>query len=85
MSEKHTSDAEPGLVRLQYKYMFEEEFGEPCDEWLDSCWGLVLKCFELRTRQHKKVLSVKVLRPSKHYVPLGNNESRTKVMRDIPS
>jgi hypothetical protein len=31
------------------------------------------------------VVSVKVLRPSKHYVPSGNNESRTKVMRDIPS
>jgi hypothetical protein len=20
----------------------------------DECWGLVLKCYELRTRQHKK-------------------------------
>jgi hypothetical protein len=27
-----------------------------------KCWGLVLKCYELRTRQHK-VLSVNVLRP----------------------
>jgi hypothetical protein len=27
-----------------------------------SCWGLVLKCYELRTRQHK-VLNVNVLRP----------------------
>jgi hypothetical protein len=44
MSEKHTSDAEPGLVRLQYKYMFEEEFGEPCDEWLDS---IEEKCNEI--------------------------------------
>jgi hypothetical protein len=26
------------------------------------CWGLVLKCYELRTRQHK-VLNVNVLRP----------------------
>jgi hypothetical protein len=32
------------------------------------CWGLVLKCYESRTRQHK-VLNVKVLRPSKHYFP----------------
>jgi hypothetical protein len=31
-------------------------------------WGLVLKCFELRTRQHK-MLNVNILRPSKHYFP----------------
>jgi hypothetical protein len=31
-------------------------------------WGLVLKCFELRTRQHKTV-SVNDLRPLKHYLP----------------
>jgi hypothetical protein len=30
------------------------------------CWRLVLKCFELRTRQHK-MLDVNILRPSKHY------------------
>jgi hypothetical protein len=30
------------------------------------CWGLVLKCYELRTRQHK-MLNVNVLRPTKHY------------------
>jgi hypothetical protein len=33
-----------------------------------GCWGLVLKCYELRTRQHK-MLMVKDLRPSKHYLP----------------
>jgi hypothetical protein len=33
-----------------------------------QCWGLVLKCYELRTRQHK-MLNVKALRPSKHYFP----------------
>jgi hypothetical protein len=33
------------------------------------CWGLVLKCYELRTRQHRKMLIIKVLRPSKHYFP----------------
>lgn len=36
MSEKDTSNTEPGLVRLRYNYKFEEEFGEPCNEWLDS-------------------------------------------------
>jgi hypothetical protein len=42
-----------------------------CDFWLKVvafCWGLVLKCYALRTRQHK-MLMVKVLRPSKHYLP----------------
>jgi hypothetical protein len=32
------------------------------------CWGLVLKCYKLRTRQHK-MLKVKALHPSKHYFP----------------
>jgi hypothetical protein len=31
-------------------------------------WGLVLKCYELRTRQHK-MLNINVLRPLKHYFP----------------
>jgi hypothetical protein len=33
-----------------------------------QCWGLVLKCYESRTRQHK-MLNVNILRPSKHYFP----------------
>jgi hypothetical protein len=32
------------------------------------CWGLVLKHYELRTKQHK-ILKVKVLRPPKYYFP----------------
>jgi hypothetical protein len=32
------------------------------------CWGLVLKCYELRTRQHR-MLNVNALRPLKHYLP----------------
>jgi hypothetical protein len=36
----------------------------------DNCWGLVLKCYELRTRQHR-ILNVKALRPLKHYFPKG--------------
>jgi hypothetical protein len=34
-----------------------------------QCWGLVVKCYELRTRQHR-ILNIKALRPSKHYFPL---------------
>jgi hypothetical protein len=33
-----------------------------------ACWGLVLKCYELKTRQHK-MLNIKTLRPLKHYFP----------------
>jgi hypothetical protein len=33
-----------------------------------QCWGLVLKCYELGTSQHR-MLDVKALRPLKHYFP----------------
>jgi hypothetical protein len=36
--------------------------GKRLDGGVSVCWGLVLKCYELRTRQHK-VLNVNVLRP----------------------
>jgi hypothetical protein len=32
-----------------------------------GCWGLVLKCFALRTRQHR-MLNINALRPLKHYL-----------------
>jgi hypothetical protein len=35
-----------------------------------ECWELVLKCYELRTRQHK-MLNINALRPLKHYLPKG--------------
>jgi hypothetical protein len=34
----------------------------------DFCWGLVLKCYESITRQHK-MLNNNALRPLKHYLP----------------
>jgi hypothetical protein len=56
------------------------------------CWELVLKCYELRTRQHR-MLNVKVVRPLKHYFPqdlmsferrlwMINHEGPTFVFRD---
>jgi hypothetical protein len=43
------------------------DVGYSMDGNLDPiCWGLVLKCYELRTRQHK-MLNVNALRPLKHY------------------
>jgi hypothetical protein len=35
----------------------------------DDCWRLVLKCYELRTRQHK-MLNINALHPLKHYLPM---------------
>jgi hypothetical protein len=48
------------------------------------CWGLVLKCYELRTRQHK-MLMVKVPSSFEASFPLGYNDLQTKVMKNIPS
>jgi hypothetical protein len=40
----------------------------PNKSQMSTCWGLVLKCYELRTRQHK-MLNINALRPLKHYLP----------------
>jgi hypothetical protein len=42
----------------------EDKYKEPEARSADGggCWGLVLKCYELKTRQHK-MLNVNVLRP----------------------
>jgi hypothetical protein len=50
MTEKDASDAEPRPVRLRYKYKFKDEFGEPCDDWLDS---IETKCNEIRGNYNK--------------------------------
>jgi hypothetical protein len=39
------------LIRLHYKYKFEDEFGEPCDEWLDAIED---KCNEILGKYSKK-------------------------------
>jgi hypothetical protein len=31
------------------------------------------------------MLNVKVLRPTKHYIPLRDNDFRTKIAKDVPS
>jgi hypothetical protein len=46
--------------------------------WHRRCWRLVLKCYELRTRQHK-MLMIKDLRPSKHYLPYDIMISRRRL------
>jgi hypothetical protein len=44
-----------------------------------QCWGLVLKCYELRTRQHKDV-KYKCPSSAEALSPQGFNELRTKGM-----
>jgi hypothetical protein len=47
-----------------------------------QCWGLVLKCFELRTRQHKDV-KYKCPSSAEALSPQGFNELRTKVISKV--
>jgi hypothetical protein len=47
------------VLHASGKQLMEEQIAEV------QCWGLVLKCYELRTRQHK-CKWLKVLRPLKH-------------------
>jgi hypothetical protein len=49
-----------------------------------QCWSLVLKCYELRTRQHK-MLNVNAPSSFEALFPIGYNDLQTKVMKDIPS
>jgi hypothetical protein len=49
-----------------------------------QCWGLVLKCYESRTRQHK-MLNIESPSSFESLFPFGYNEFRTKVMKDVPS
>jgi hypothetical protein len=44
ISKIAASDAKPRLVRLYYKYKFEDEFWEPSDGWLDY---IEAKCNEI--------------------------------------
>jgi hypothetical protein len=44
-------ETEPGLVRLRYKYKFENKFGEACDEWLET---IEEKCNEILSNYSKK-------------------------------
>jgi hypothetical protein len=70
-------------------FLKENDFQNVYDE---GCWELVLKCYELRTRQHR-MLNVKALRPLKHYfledlmsfgrrLWMMNHEGPTFVLRD---
>jgi hypothetical protein len=55
---KHTLE-ECAMLRRHF-----HKVGPPAEG--GRCWGLVLKCYELRTRQHK-MLNVNALRPMRHY------------------
>jgi hypothetical protein len=56
------------LRRHDEGWCFAEDCGSEYTGGGRQCWGLVLKCYELRTRKHK-MLMIKALRPPKHYLP----------------
>jgi hypothetical protein len=39
----------------------------------------------VKKKATQRMLNVKILRPSKHYIPLRDNDFRTKVVKGIPS
>jgi hypothetical protein len=39
----------------------------------------------VKNRATQRMLNVKVLRLTKHYIPLRDNDFRTKIAKDIPS
>jgi hypothetical protein len=72
-SPKYTSssDEESSDDEVDYTDLFkglDRNRVDKINELIDTCWGLVLKCYELRTRQHK-MLNINALRPLKHYLP----------------
>jgi hypothetical protein len=76
----------PNAVVALSKYVWATTSydGQPSVEvFAKYCWGLVLKCYESRTRQHK-MLNIKGPSSFKSLFPFGHNEFRTKVMKDIP-
>src|SRR5689334_19025713 len=74
------SEPEPPVIGSTSSFVAEDTFTWLLNKSISSisgseftgggrqCWGLVLICYELRTRQHE-MLKVKVLRPLKHYFP----------------
>jgi hypothetical protein len=56
------------FFRAGLRFPLHEMIGEVLKNFeIYLCWGLVLKCYGLRTRQHK-MLNINALRPPKHYL-----------------
>jgi hypothetical protein len=47
--------------------------------------GTCSQMLRLENKATQRMLNVKVLRPTKHYIPLRDNDFRTKIAKDIPS
>jgi hypothetical protein len=68
-SDENASDEEDNLRTLFANLNMQQK--EKLNELISViCWGLVLKCYELRTRQHR-ILNINALRPRKHHLHKG--------------
>jgi DNA topoisomerase IB len=61
-------DEESTIKKTKQQEQQMKHESHPLKSLITNCWGLVLKCYELRTRQHK-MLNNNALRPLKHYLP----------------
>jgi hypothetical protein len=77
---KDAGEGSDGPGQLRRSRIAPGSRGHPPGALLDSrCWGLVLKCYKLRTRQHK-MLNVNVLRP-RSIIPLRIMNLGRRLMR----
>jgi hypothetical protein len=83
LTSLHTSIWDVVDIGVQVPSPGDEDYDSDEVAQIRHCWGLVLKCYESRTRQHK-MLNIKSPSSFKSLFPFGYNEFRTKVMKVVP-
>jgi hypothetical protein len=83
LTSLHTSIWDVVDIGVQVPSPGDEDYDSDEVAQIRHCWGLVLKWYESRTRQHK-MLNIKSPSSFKSLFPFGYNEFRTKVMKVVP-
>jgi hypothetical protein len=83
LTSLHTSIWDVVDLGVQVPSPGDEDYDSDEVAQIRHCWGLVLKWYESRTRQHK-MLNIKSPSSFKSLFPFGYNEFRTKVMKVVP-
>jgi hypothetical protein len=83
LTSLHTSIWDVVDIGVQVPSPGDEDYDSDEVTQIRHCWGLVLKWYESRTRQHK-MLNIKSPSSFKSLFPFGYNEFRTKVMKVVP-